>query len=139
MKEVRLHSGWSGWNSCRRALPQHGGVAVVPCRSMGVMASITSEVRSSCVRSLATRWKLGRGGVCTRAQKGSGEAELASEAKGSGETELAPEAKGSGEMELAPEAKGSGETELALEPWDVLSICFITFCDFYSFDLGIPF
>jgi len=42
-------------------------------------------------------------------------------------------------MELAPEAKGSGETELALEPWDVLSICFITFCDFYSFDLGIPF
>jgi len=68
-----------------------------------------------------------------------GEAELASEAKGSGETELAPEAKGSGETKLLPEAKGSGETELALEPWDVSSICFIPFCDFYSFDLGIPF
>jgi len=47
---------------------------------------------------------LRRGGVCARAQEGSDEAELASEAKGSGEPEL------------APEAKESGETEPALEP-----------------------
>jgi len=94
---------------------------------MGVMASVTSEVRSTCVGSLAPRRRLGRGGVCARAQEGSGEAGLRSEAKGSGETELAPKAKGSGEMELA------------LEPWDVLSVCFILFCDFYSLDLGIPF
>jgi len=116
-----------------------GIVAVVPCRSMGVMASVTLEVQPSCVGSLAPRRRLGRGGVCARAQEGSGEAGLASEAKGSSETELAPEAKGSSETELAPEAKGSGEMELALEPFDILSVCFIPFCIFYSLDLGIPF
>ena len=64
-----------------------------------------STVRPPCVGSLASRWGLGRGSVCARAQEGSGEAELA------------PEAKGSGESELAPEARGSGETESAPEPW----------------------
>ena len=93
-----------------------GIVDVVPCRSMGIMVGVTSKLRPSCVGSLAPRWRLGRGGVCARAQEGSGEAELASEVKGSGETELAPKAEGSGETELAPEAKGSGETELAPEP-----------------------
>ena len=80
-----------------------GIVVVAPCRSMGIMASVTSEVRPSCVGSLALRRRLGRGGVCARAQEGSSEAKLTSEAKGSSETELAPEAKGSGEMELALE------------------------------------
>ena len=70
-----------------------GIVAVVPCRSMGIMVGVTSELRSSCVGSLAPRWKLGRGGACAQAQEGSGEAELASEAKGSGEAELAPESR----------------------------------------------
>jgi len=83
------------------------------------MARVTSEVQPSCVRSLVPRQRLGRGGVCARAQEGSGEAELASEAKGSGETELAPEAKGSDETELAPEPNGSGEMELTPEPWEV--------------------
>ena len=82
-----------------------GIVAAMPCCSMEGMARVTSAVRPSCVRSLALRQRLGRGGACARAQEGSGEAELASEAKGSGETELAPVAKGSGETELAPEPR----------------------------------
>jgi hypothetical protein len=104
-----------------------GIVAIVPCRSMGVMANVTSGVRPSCVGSLAPRWRLGRGGVCARPPEGSGEAEPASEVKGSGETEFAPEAKGSGETELAPEPKYSHVLALSL------------FCDFYSPDLGILF
>ena len=82
-----------------------GIVAAMPCRSMEVIANVTSRVRPSCVGSLAPRWGPGRGGVCARAQEGSGEAKLA------------PEAKGWGESELAPEAKESGETEPAPEPW----------------------
>jgi len=66
-------------------------VAIMPYRSMGDEVSVTSGVRSSCVGSLAPRWGLRRGGVCARAQEGSGEAELAPEAKGSGETESVPE------------------------------------------------
>ena len=80
-----------------------GIVAAMPCRSMEVTANVTSRKWPSCVGSLAPRWGLGRGGVCARAQEGSGEAELASEAKGSGEPELAPEAKESGKMEPVPE------------------------------------
>jgi len=38
-----------------------------------------------------------------------------------------------------PEAKGSDETELAPEPWEVLSVRLIPFCDFYFLNLGIPF
>ena len=57
-------------------------VATIPCYCMGDMASVTSGVRPSYVGSLAPRWGLGRGGVCVRAQEGSGEAELASEAQG---------------------------------------------------------
>jgi hypothetical protein len=64
-----------------------GIVTVVPCRSVGVMASVTSEVRPSCVGNLAPRRRLWQGVVCARAQEGSGEAKLASEAKGFGETE----------------------------------------------------
>jgi len=78
-------------------------VATMPCRSMEVIANVTSKVRPSCVGSLAPRWGLGRGGVCARAQEGSGKAELVSEAKGSSEPELAPEAKESGETEPSPE------------------------------------
>jgi len=100
---------------------------------------VTSKLRPSCVGSLAPRWRFGPGGVCARAQEGSGEAELASEVKGSGETELAPEAEGSGETELAPEAKGSGETELAPEPRYSQVLVLSFFCDFYSPDLGILF
>jgi len=92
-------------------------VATMPCRRMGDMASVTSGVWSSYVENLAPRWGLGRGGVCARAQEGSGEAEFASEAKGSDEPELAPEAKELGETELAPEAKELGETEPAPKPW----------------------
>ena len=77
-------------------------VAAMPCCSMEVIANVTSRVRPSCVGNLAPRWGLGRGGVCARAQEGSGEAELAPEAKGSGEPWLAPEAKGSGEPGPAP-------------------------------------
>jgi len=80
-----------------------GIVAAMPCRSMEVTANVTSRVRPSCVGSLAPRWGLGRGDVCARAQEGSGEVELTSEAKGSGEPELALEAKESGETEPAPE------------------------------------
>jgi len=72
------------------------------CRGVG-SARVISEVRLSCVGSLAPRRRLGRGSVCARAQEGSGEAELESEVMGSAETVLAPEAKGSGETELAPE------------------------------------
>jgi len=57
----------------------------------------------ACVGSLALSLGLGRGGVGTRAPKGSGDAELAPEAKRSGEPGLTREAKGSGEPEPAPE------------------------------------
>ena len=66
-------SGWGVWNSCCHALPQHGGHRLT--------ANVTSRVRPSCVGCLAPRWGLGRGGVCARAQEGSGEAELAPEPK----------------------------------------------------------
>jgi len=82
-----------------------GIVAAMPCRGMGVTASVTSWVRAPCVGSLALRRGLGRGGVGARAQEGSGEAELA------------PEANGSSDPGLTPEAKGSGEPEPAPEPW----------------------
>ena len=101
-----------------------GIVVVVPCRSMGVMASVTSKVRPSCFGSLAPRWRLGRGGTCVRGP--------APEAKGSGETEPASEAKGSGETEPAPEAKGPGETELALVPRYSQVFALSLFYDFFS-------
>jgi len=78
-------------------------VAAMPCCSMEVIANVTSRVRPSCVGNLAPRWGLGRGGVCARAQEGSGEVEFASEAKGSGKTELASEAMESVETEPVPE------------------------------------
>jgi len=96
--EIRLHSE-RGKATVAGVV---GIVATMPCRGMGVTASVTSCVRAPCVGSLALRWGLGRGGVGTRAQEGSGEAELAPEAKGSGKPRLAPEAKGSGEPEPAP-------------------------------------
>jgi len=68
-----------------------GIVAAMPCRGMGITASVISRVRPPCVGSLAPRWGLGRGGVCARAQEGSGETELTPEAKGSGEAEPVPE------------------------------------------------
>ena len=77
----------------------------MPCRGIGITAHVMSTVRPPCVGSLASKWRLDRGGVCAQAQEVSGE------------VELAPEAKGSGKMELAPEARGSGETESAPEPW----------------------
>ena len=51
---------------------------------------------------------------------------------------LRPRPRGSARRSLVPEAKGSSETELVLEPWDVLSVGVIPFCDFYSLHLGIP-
>ena len=99
MKEVRLHSE-RGKATVARVV---GIVVAMPCRSIRITARVMSRVRPPCVGSPAPRWGLGRGGVCARAQEGSGEAELASEAKGSGEPELAPEAKESGETEPAPE------------------------------------
>jgi len=77
--------------------------AAMPYHGVEVIANVTSRVRPSCVGSLALRQGPGRGGVCARAQEGSGEAELAPEAKGSGESELAPEAKESDETEPTPE------------------------------------
>ena len=76
----------------------------MPCRGMGVTASVMSWVRAPCVGSLALRRGLGRGGVGARAQEGSGEAEFVPEAKGSDKPGLTPEAKGSGEPEPAPES-----------------------------------
>jgi len=76
-------------------------VIAMPCRGMGITASVMSKVRAPCSGSLAPRWGLGRGGVGARAQEGSCEVELAPEAKGSGESELALDAKGSGEAEPA--------------------------------------
>jgi len=52
----------------------------MPYRSMGITVRVMSRVRLSCVGSLAPTWGLGRGGVRSRAQEGSGEAELAPEA-----------------------------------------------------------
>ena len=75
VKEVRLHS--------KRGKATMAGMVVT--------ASVMSWVRAPCVGSLALRRGLGRGGVGARAQEGSGEAELASEAKGSGEPGLTPE------------------------------------------------
>jgi len=60
-------------------------------RGLGITAHVMSTVRPPCVGGLASRWGLGRGGVCARAQEGAGVAELVPEAKGSGETESAPE------------------------------------------------
>jgi hypothetical protein len=116
MKEVRLHSNRSGWNSCRHALLQHGGYGA---RHIGWMAAVC--------------WKPGpETEVWARRC-------LCPSPGGRARRSLAPETKGSGETELAPEAKGSGETELTPEPWEVLSAHLIPFCDFYSLHLGIPF
>jgi len=87
VKDVSLH-GERGKATVARVV---GIVAAMPCRGMGITASVTSWVRAPCVGSLALRRGLGRGGVGTRAQEGSSEAELASEAKGSGEPKPAPE------------------------------------------------
>ena len=87
MKEVRLHSE-RGKATVAGVV---GTVAAMPCHSTGITAHVKSRVWSSCVGSLAPRWGLRRGSVGSRAQEGSGEAELAPEAKGSGETEPAPE------------------------------------------------
>ena len=87
VKEVRWHS--------KRGKATVAGVvgivAAMSCRGMRVTASVTSWVRAPCVGSLALRRGLGRDGVGARAQEGSGEAELASEAKGSSELEPVPE------------------------------------------------
>jgi hypothetical protein len=92
VKEVRLH-GERGKATVAGVV---GIVATMPCHGMGITASVMSRVRAPCFGSLAPRRGLGRGGVGARAQEGSGEAELASEAKGSGEPGLTLEAKGVG-------------------------------------------
>jgi len=97
-----------------------GIVAAMPYRSVEVIANVTSRVRPSCVGSLAPRRRLGQGGVCARAQEGSGEAKLESEAKGSGEPEL------------APEAKESGETKTRARALVISGVCLIFFLQFFS-------
>ena len=99
VKEVRLHSE-RGKATVARV---DGTVVAMPCRSIRITARVMTRVRPPCVGSPAPRWGLGRGGVCARAQEGSGEAVLTPEAKGSVEPELALEAKGSGEAKPAPE------------------------------------
>jgi len=68
VKEVRLHSE-RGKATVAGVV---GIVATMPCRGIGVTASVTSWVWEPCVGSLALRWGLGRGGVGARAQEGSG-------------------------------------------------------------------
>ena len=116
VKGVRLHSE-RGKATVAGVV---GTVTAMPCRGMGITASVMSRVRPPCVGSLAPRWGLGRGGVGARAQEGPSEAELA------------PEAKGSGESELALEAKGSGEAEPAPEPWRSWVFCFYSFLYYLS-------
>ena len=65
VKEVRLHSE-RGKATVAGVV---GIVAAMPCRDMGITASVMSRVQLSCVGSLASTWGLGRGGTCARGQE----------------------------------------------------------------------
>jgi len=70
VKEVRLHSE-RGKATVAGVV---GIVATMPCRSMGVTASVTSWIRVPCVGSLALWWGLEWGGVWRPSPRGVGRA-----------------------------------------------------------------
>ena len=88
-----------------------GTVDTLPCRGMGVIASVTSWVRSSCGGSLAAQVS------GARAWTGPGESELASEAlRGRASRNLCPRPRGVGRVGTCVRGpEGSGESELAPE------------------------
>jgi len=90
------------------------------------MVRVTLEVWPSCVRSLALRRRLGRGGVCTRAQGGRARRNLHPRPRGRARWNPRPRPKGRARWSPHPSPRSLG-------------VCLIPFHDFYPLNLGIPF
>ena len=121
VKEVRLHSDWSSWNSCCHARLQHGGHGA---RHIGGTAVV-------CQKKLAPRLRLGRGGDCVRAQ-GVGRDGTYVRGQGVGRDGTCVSARAlKGRARRSPRLslEGSGDTELVLLPFVI----------FYPFNLDIMF
>jgi len=86
----------------------------MPCCSMGGMVRVTSVVWPPCVRSLDPRQRLGRGGVCARAQGGQARRNLRPRPRGRARRSLCPSLEGSDKTELVPEPGKFGHFALFL-------------------------